>query len=168
MASSHLRQKCRSDGDQALNTSCADDQLDDADMWAARLRSFACRAMACPLEYEAQIVREGATLIDAGSAVLNADAVDFDRLETMLNCKAMESAVLSLMPDDTVFMLSQGQGRTCLATVIAGSGAEEIICEGPSVALTLLTAYISALLVPLERQDLTSRMSARQPLTRLQ
>lgn len=113
------------------------------------------------------MVREGAHLLDAASTVLGARPVDFEKLDTMLSCGAAESAVLGLMPKDTVFMLSRGQGDACLATVIAGSGAEEIICEGPTVALALLTAYVSALLVPLEQRCEMRCMLATQPLSRL-
>jgi len=150
-----------------LSTSCANEHVHDTEMWAARLRSFACQAMSCDADQELNMVSEGALLIDAASAVLGAEAVDFAQLEAMLSCGAAESAVLKLMPEDTAFMLSHGQGNACLATVIAGSGAEEYICEGPTVALALLTAYVSALLAPLEQRSEMRCTLASQPLSRL-
>lgn len=151
-----------------MSTSSASENLLMLDTWGARLRSFACRCMAGSIDDEIRLVREGAMLLNAGGAqVLDTRSVDVDALDEMLACGATESAVLTMMPEAAVFMLSRGQGDACLATLISPSGGEEVICEGPTVALALLTAYFSGLLLPLERSSETQHAAANQPMFRL-
>lgn len=118
--------------------------------WIKRLHDFVdeCAASA-PIE-EADRVREAVILLQ-GSGQDAAGRLDALAIEAMLRAGAAESAVLAILGRDSRFMLSRGDGHGCLATVIARGGSEEAIAEGTSLALALLAAHVSAVLVGLER-----------------
>ncbi|MCX7863740.1 MAG: hypothetical protein N2423_01675 [Novosphingobium sp.] len=71
--------------------------------------------------------------------------------EAMLALGAHVSAVLALIGNDAAFMLSRGANGKCLASAVTPDGAEEIVAEGSTLALALLAAHLSALLVDVER-----------------
>lgn len=96
-------------------------------------------------------MREAALLLRCGTACMaGRNGVDPDSVEAMLACGATASAVMAMLGPETVFMLSRGQGNSCLATVIAAHGVEEVLSEGSTLALALLAAYAGALLAGIE------------------
>lgn len=115
---------------------------------AARLRDFLhdCAASA-PCE-EAERVREALRTLPAPPS----GRASSRRIESLLGEGAALCAVLAIIGPDTPFMLSRGEGQTCLATVLAHEGFEEMVSEGPTLALALLTAHVAACLVGLERR----------------
>lgn len=128
------------------------DHLSESDVWTARLRDFLhdCAGSA-PVE-EHDRIREAVLLLhapdgDAGSTF------DPATIEAMLACGASESAVLVILGSDVNCMVSRGSAGTCLATLVLPDGSEEVICEGATLALALLAAYVSMLLAGLERDD---------------
>lgn len=65
----------------------------------------------------------------------------------MLALGAYESAVFFLIGSDTAFMLSRGANGNCLASAVLPDGSEEVTAEGSTLALALLAAFLSSLLV---------------------
>lgn len=136
----------------------------DSRIWARRLGDFVNEcAGSAPVE-EADRVREAVQLLQ-GSGHDAAGRIDPAAIEAMLACGAGESAVMAIMGRETSFMLSRGEGGTCLATVIAREGADEAIAEGATLALALLGAHVASVLAGVERID--GAATVRQPAASL-
>lgn len=119
---------------------------------ARRLREFLHEcAGSAPCE-EIDRVREA--MVELGGAGAEAsEPIDEAAVRCMLDCGAGTSAVLALMGADACFMLSRGPQSTCLASVVQNNGSEEAFAEGPTIALALLAAHVSAVLARLEKGD---------------
>lgn len=131
------------------------DHLSETDVWTARLRDFLhdCAGSA-PVE-EHDRIREAVLLLHDADGDATA-AFEPAAVEAMLACGAAESAVLAILGEDVNCMVSRGSAGTCLATLVLPDGSEEVICEGATLALALLAAYVSMLLAGLEREDAVS------------
>ena len=148
--------------------STRDERVPEPEVWTARLRDFVHECVGSAAGDEAERVREAARLFAYGaSAGTSGYAIDPAVIDAMLACGATESAVISMLWPEAVFMVSRGQGNSCLATVIAGPGGEEIICEGPSIALALLSAYSAALLSELEEGSQSAGVRFSEGASRL-
>lgn len=113
-----------------------------------RLRDFLHECVGSAPAEEADRVREALLLLPRpAGAARPSDA----GVEAMLDSGATLCAVLALIGNRTPFLLSRGQGQTHLATVLGHDGQEEMVSEGPTLALALLTAHVSACLMGLER-----------------
>ncbi|MCJ2178272.1 hypothetical protein [Novosphingobium album (ex Hu et al. 2023)] len=100
---------------------------------------------------ECDRVREAALLLQSGGRRDDHNpAVESGAVDQMLSCGAVESAVLAMLRPGTVFMLSRGQENCCLATVITMDGADEVIAEGATLSLALLSAYVAGLVADVE------------------
>mgnify|MGYP002078487010 CR=1 FL=1 len=133
--------------------STRDEPVPEPEMWTARLRDFVHECIESTAREEASRVREAARLFAYGAEAGmggGADGIDLAVIDAMLACGAAESAVLAMLSPRTVFMVSRGQGNSCLATVIVGESGDEVISEGPTVALALLSAYSAAQLSALD------------------
>lgn len=129
-------------------------RVPEPEVWTARLRDFVQDCLASTPSDEADRVREAAFLLREGAVPdSRLDCVDPEDVEVMLACGAVESAALSLLSPGAVFMLSRGQDNSCLATVIAGEGSAEVISEGATLALALLSAYVAGLLADFENDE---------------
>lgn len=138
------------------------------EVWIARLREFVHECVDSGACDEADRIREAALLLQAGlvsGAVSH--AVDPVLVDAMLSCGAAESAVIAMMDRETAFMLSRGQNNACLATVIVGENADEMISEGATLGLALLSAYVASVLSGLEMSHGASRPSFPQDTSRL-
>lgn len=148
--------------------SMMDELVPEPEVWTARLRDFVHDCIdSAPCE-EADRIREAAMLLQNGTMLgRHIHGVDPVLVETMLACGAPESAVLAMFAPDAVFMVSRGQDNACLATVIAGEEADEVISEGSTLALALLAAYVAGVLAGLERDGDMPCVSFTQSITRL-
>lgn len=99
-----------------------------------------------------------------GSGIDGTGPVDLVALGKMLDCGASVNAVLTLMGNDTCFMLSRGQHDNCLASVIPADGYPETVAEAPTLTLALLAAFVLAVLSRLEDASLNDALEA--PLLR--
>lgn len=134
--------------------STRDSRVPEPEVWIARLRDFVQLCLESAAGDEAGRLREAAVLFALGAeARAGVAPVNLDAIEAMLACGAAESAVLAMLSPEAVFMLSRGQGNSCLATVIVGESGDEVICEGPTLALALLAAYSAAVLSGLEASE---------------
>lgn len=124
----------------------------DSGVWTARLRDFLNDCAGSAACEEADRIREAALLLRSVSTETGS-IPDSAAVEAMLACGAGESAVLAILRPEVSFMLSRGGGGACLATVIVEDGADEMISEGATVALALLAAYVSLLVLRSERDD---------------
>ncbi|WP_395329002.1 hypothetical protein WBP06_14210 [Novosphingobium sp. BL-8H] len=131
------------------------DHVSETEVWTARLRDFLhdCAGSAAVEEHDR--IREAVLLLHdpAGDAAATFEPAT---IEAMLACGAAESAVLTILGPDVNCMVSRGSAGTCLATLVLPDGSEEVICEGATLALALLAAYVSMLLAGLEREDAIS------------
>ncbi|WP_334181827.1 hypothetical protein [Novosphingobium sp.] len=125
----------------------------DIAAWTVQLRNFLenCAGSA-PCE-EIDRVREAMRLLRPGAARPAREGFDPAGIDAMLACGATESAVLALIGEDEVFIWSRGLGGNCLATLVMPDGSEELMCEAATLSLALLSAYVSKLLVRLERRE---------------
>lgn len=140
----------------------------EPEVWTARLRDFVHDCIDSTVDEEAARIREAALLLHSGTMMgRRIHGADPAVVDTMLACGAAESAVLAMFAPDAVFMVSRGQGNACLATVIAGEEADEVISEGPTLALALLAAYVAGVLAELERQGDMPCVPFVQPVTRV-
>ena len=116
---------------------------------AATLRDFLheCAASA-PVE-EADRVREALRLLPPPPGGRRPES---RKIEALLENGAAVCAVLAILGPRARFLLSRGEGDCCLATVLAHDGYEEMVSEGPTLALALLSAHVAACLVGLERR----------------
>ena len=138
----------------------------EPEVWAARMRTFLHACVTSTPHEETDRVREAASLLQCGAAA-GAGAVNASAVEQLLACGAAESAVLAMLGPETVFMLSRGQGDGCLATVIAAEGGEEIVAEGATLALALLSAYVAGLVAGAESRGHQARAAIGLPIARL-
>jgi hypothetical protein len=121
---------------------------------AKRLREFLHDCAGSGPGEEIDRVREAVrelTLSGVGRRIGDKSGFDPAAVHAMLDCGAGMSAVLEMMGRDTRFMLSRGAHDSCLASVVNGDGAEEALAEGPTLALALLGAHVSAVLGRIER-----------------
>lgn len=126
----------------------------EPEVWTARLRNLVDECIESPACDESDRIREALQLLQSGALVGTCDFVaDPARVEAMLACGAPESAVLAMLSPQTVFMLSRGQGDSCLATVIAEPDGDEVIAEGSTLALALLAGYVAGVLSALDRSS---------------
>lgn len=137
--------------DGLFMASIMEDLVPEPEVWAARLRKFVDECMESAASEEADRIRQAIPLLQCG-ALLGACEFGSDpaSLEAMLACDAPESTVFTLLPAQTAFMLSRGQGTSCLATIIVGEEGGEVIAEGATLSLSLLAAYMAGLLLMLE------------------
>lgn len=148
--------------------STKEDRVPEPEVWTARLRDFVMECVDSPACDEAARIREAALLLQGGAAAgVGITGIDPVTVEAMLACGAAESAVLSMLSPDAVFMLSRGQGNSCLATVIVGEGGDEVISEGTTLALSLLAAYGAALLSGLDARNDEAEVRFTHGITRL-
>ncbi|MBO9722979.1 MAG: hypothetical protein J7530_01250 [Novosphingobium sp.] len=132
----------------------------DIAAWTAQLRDFLddCAGSA-PCE-EIDRIREAMHLFRPDAARSVRDGFDPAGIDAMLACGATESAVLALIGEDEVFIWSRGLGGNCLATLVMPDGSEELMCEATTLSLALLSAYVTKLLIRLERRE---NQDAAQP-----
>jgi hypothetical protein len=125
----------------------------DIAAWTAQLRDFLddCAGSA-PCE-EIDRVREAMHLFRPDAAGSAWDGFDPAGIDAMLACGATESAALALIGEDEVFIWSRGLGGNCLATLVMPDGSEELMCEAATLSLALLSAYVTKLLIRLERRE---------------
>lgn len=99
---------------------------------------------------EAVLELAGSGICGVGTRGGGRSAFDVPAVHAMLDCGAGMSAVLEIMGRDVRFMLSRGAHDSCLASVVNGDGVEESLAEGPTLALALLGAHVSAVLARIE------------------
>lgn len=127
------------------------DRVPEPEVWAARMRDLMHDCVASAPHEECDRVREAACLLKGGALAGPGNrAMDSRAIEQMLACGAAESAVLALLRPGTAFMLSRGQGNCCLASVLVEDGASEVMAEGSTLALALLSAYVAGLVARIE------------------
>lgn len=114
---------------------------------AKRLRGFLHDCTGSTPSEEADRVREALVLL---ADVTGMYPRGHARIEAMLACDAATSAVLEVLGGEPNFMLSRGEGDSCLATVVPLDG-EEVIAEGTTPALALLAAHVAGVLARIER-----------------
>ena len=135
------------------------DSAQDVSWSVQRLRDFLHDCAASEPAEEADRVREAiAVLPQRHGSHFQAQAV-----ESLLESGAALCAVLVILGPHARFMLSRGEDGRCLATVLAADGHEEMVAEGTTLALALLTAQASARLVGLERAERVAQRAV--PLT---
>ena len=131
-----------------------DDPVPEPEAWAMRLRAFLRDCIASEPGEEAERVREGAALLRLyGSTCTDEDRAHAGLVNAMLAHGAAESAVLRIIGADAAFMLSRGQGDTCLATIVVpceSGEVEEILVEAATLALALLAAHIAGVIARIE------------------
>jgi hypothetical protein len=126
------------------------DKFTDDRARARRLREFLHECAGSGPGEEIDRVRE-AVLELAGSGIGGKNGFDVAAVHAMLDCGAGMSAVLAIMGPNTRFMLSRGAQDACLASVVNGDGSDEALAEGPTLALALLAAHVSAVLARIEK-----------------
>lgn len=124
----------------------------DSGVSTARLRDFLNDCAGSAACEEADRIREAVMLL-RGVPAEEGSIADAASVEAMLACGAVESAVLAILRPEVSFMLSRGGSGACLATVVVEDGSQEMISEGATIALALLAAYVSLLVVRSERDD---------------
>lgn len=140
------------------------ERVPEPEVWIARLREIRHACVNGAPDIEADLVREAAHLLQSGPFFgIPTQLIDPAELAAMLACDAAESAVLSLLGPDTVFMLSRGEATHGLATVIVGAGGDESTVEASTLALALLAAYLDGLIMLIERAQ--AAMGKRSPRT---
>lgn len=148
--------------------SIMEELVPEPEVWTARLRDFVHECIESAPGEEADRIREAMVLLHRGAMMsTRIHSADPSVVETMLACGAPESAVLAMFAPEAVFMVSRGQDNACLATVIAGAEADEVISEGATLALALLAAYVAGLLAGLERSHDIPCISFARQTTRL-
>ncbi|QDK34632.1 hypothetical protein [Sphingomonas sp. IC081] len=128
------------------------ERVSETDVWTARLRDFLhdCAGSAPAEEHDR--IREAVLLLHDPDGLVG-HAFEPAAIAAMLACGAGESAVLAILGPDLNCMISRGSAGSCLATLVLADGSEEVICEGSTLALALLAAYVSMLLAGAERED---------------
>jgi hypothetical protein len=119
---------------------------------ARRLREFLHDCAGSAACEQADRVRE-AVLELGGSGIGGTGPLDVMAIYGLLDCGAVTDAVLSIMGADACFMLSRGSQNACLASVVQSDGTEEALAEGPTLALALLSAHVSAVLARIEKSN---------------
>jgi hypothetical protein len=138
------------------------------DTWRAQLCNLLHDCAASAPAEQADRIREAHALLCLVTELTGQppDAmVEWQVVEAMLSLDAHESAVLSLMGGESSFMLSRGTSGICLASAVLPDGSEEMVAEGSTLALALLTAYLSSLVEdsdqPGTRERITQGAAAR-------
>ncbi|MDE8651118.1 hypothetical protein [Novosphingobium album (ex Liu et al. 2023)] len=105
-----------------------------------------------PVE-EADRIREAALLLRAAPVSIEgfACAPEFDRIEALLARGAAVSAALATLGEQTPFIVSRGANGVCLASMMRPGGTEELVAEGRTVALALLSVHLTVLLALAEQ-----------------
>lgn len=114
----------------------------DRQMRVVSLRDFLHDCITSTAAEEMDRLREALCLLGSSAP---------EAVEAMLTVRAAVSAALAIIGDQASFMLSRGGNGLCLATFILADGTEDMVAEGATPALALLTAHVSALLCDLEQ-----------------
>lgn len=135
------------------------EQLSDDDGLKVRLRRLLLASGDHAYISEETLIFEAAKEL-GGCGINRQEALDAEAIKAMLKVGATTSAVLAIMGGESVFMLSRGQKGACLASVLPQAGMEEVFADGPTMALALLRAHLSAVLEVMENKANLLHVSA--------
>ncbi|MBV1916931.1 MAG: hypothetical protein KUG65_02545 [Sphingomonadaceae bacterium] len=138
--------------------------------WRTQMREFQLDCVASTAQEQAERIREAADLFPRAFALPTGKSGTCGALaaiESMLACRAYESAALTLVEDDATFMLSRGGDGCCLASMVSYGGDEEVIAQGATPALAVLAVRAAALLAGVGERCLPEYLTRQPPASRL-
>lgn len=130
--------------------------------WRAQLCDLLHDCAASAPAEQADRIREAHALLCLGAEMAGETPgalVDWQVVEAMLSLDAHESAVLTLMGGESSFLLSRGTSGICLGSAVLPDGSEEMVAEGSTLALALLTAFVSSLVADSEQSGTRERVA---------